>query len=299
MPIGLAGMVSTGEDGDASPIRRRRWITRAGRLAFVALATYAAVSILVALFQRHLIYFPTRQYANVPTDVGLAFEELALTADDGVSLAAWYIPHEQAKGTILFLHGNAGNISNRLHTINQFHGLGYGVLIPDYRGYGHSKGKPSEAGLYRDSEAAWRHLVDTRAQSPDAIILFGRSLGGAVAIELAARHTPAALVVESTFTSLTAVAKQHYPLLPVGLLLRERYDSISRIGKVTCPKLFLHGRDDDLIPIAHGRSLYEAATEPKRFIETPGGHNEAGFTYSYEYVKRVGAFLEESVPAQP
>ncbi len=288
-------MGDAGDNGDAPPVRRRQWYLRARRLVVVALATYVAVSILVGFLQRRLIYFPTREYESLPTDVGLAYEEVALTTEDGATLAAWYVSHERSRGSVLFFHGNAGNISHRLHTLKLLNSLGYSVLIPDYRGYGRSTGKPSETGLYRDSEAAWRYLVETRAEPANRIALLGRSLGGAVAVELASRHTPAALVVESTFTSLTAVGKHHYPLLPVGLLLRERYDSISRIGKVKCPKLFLHGRDDDLIPIALGRSLFDTASQPKRFIETPGGHNEAGFAYSSEYTRELGAFLDDAI----
>ena len=286
-------------NGDAPSVRRRPGYPRVRRIVLIALATYVTVSILVGLFQRHLIYFPTREYESLPTDVGLAYEEVALTTEDGVTLAAWYVSHERSKGTVLFFHGNAGNISHRLHTLKLLNSLGYSVLIPDYRGYGRSTGTPSETGLYRDADAAWRYLVETKAEQANGIALLGRSLGGAVAVELASRHAPAALVVESTFTSLIAVGKQHYPLLPVGLLLRERYDSISRIDKVNCPKLFLHGRDDELIPIALGRSLFDAASEPKRFIETPGGHNEAGFAYSSEYTRELGTFLDEAIAAQP
>ena len=275
--------------------RSRRPSFRLRRLVFVAVATYVLVSILVGVFQRHLIYFPTSEYEAVPTDVGLAYEDVTFTAQDGVRLAGWYIPHAKAAGTVLFFHGNAGNISHRLPTIQQLHMLGYNVFIFDYRGYGQSTGKPGEAGLYHDAEAALRYLTDERSQTPDRIAYCGRSLGGAVAIELATRHPPGALIVESTFTRLADVGKIHYPWLPVSILLGDAYDSVARIGDVRCPKLFLHGADDQLIPIALGRALYEAATEPKRFVETPGGHNDAGFTYSPSHAAMVGAFLDDEM----
>ena len=275
--------------------RSQRPPFRLRRIVFVAVATYVLVSMIVGVFQHRLIYFPTSEYEAVPMDVGLPYEEVRFTAQDGVRLAGWYIPHERAAGTVLFFHGNAGNISHRLPTIQQLHILGYDVFIFDYRGYGQSAGKPREAGIYLDAEAALRHLTDERSQALDRIAYCGRSLGGAVAIELATRHTPGALIVESTFTKLADVGKIHYPWLPVSIILGDAYDSVARIGDVRCPKLFLHGADDQLIPIALGRTLYEAASEPKRFVETPGGHNEGGFTYSPSYAAMVGAFLNNEM----
>ena len=188
--------------------------------------------------------------------------------------------------------------------------MGIGVLIFDYRGFGLSEGRPTERGTYEDADAAWRYLIETRGERPERVVLFGRSLGGAVAIELARRlmnrptepgkpgvagsvPQPAALVVESTFTSILDIGRVHYPFLPIRLLVTYRYASIEKVGHISCPKLFMHGRDDTLIPLSNGRKLFEAAAEPKRFIETPGEHNEAGFTYSPEFTDRLRAFLEE------
>jgi hypothetical protein len=173
--------------------------------------------------------------------------------------------------------------------------LGYNTFIFDYRGYGQSEGKPSEEGIYLDSKAALDYLTVERKHDLNRIAYCGRSLGGAVAIELATRHLPAALIVESTFTRLTDVGKFHYPWLPVSMILSDTYDSVSRINAVRCPKLFLHGAEDQLIPIDLGRELFEAASEPKRFIETPGGHNDAGFTYSEQYAEMAAAFLDGSM----
>ncbi|MCH8967142.1 MAG: alpha/beta hydrolase [Planctomycetes bacterium] len=267
------------------------------RIVIIAVATYAAVCLVVGLGQRRMIYFPTSEYHSIPTDVGLAFEEVMLETADGLSLVAWYVPAVEAKGSVLFCHGNAGNISDRLHGIRLFHDLGYHVLIFDYRGYGRSGGSPGELGTYADAEAAWRHLVDARQEQPGRVVIFGRSIGGAVAIELAVRRTPGALIVESTFTRLADIARIHYPLLPVALLLRHHYDSQSRVSELKCPKLFLHGRGDELIPLANGRALFAAAAEPKEFVETPGGHNTGGFSWSTVFTTRVATFLDGALSA--
>ncbi|MGD2109318.1 MAG: alpha/beta hydrolase [Phycisphaerae bacterium] len=275
-------------------IRRRHTLgQRVMRIVVIAALTYVGVCLLASLFQRRFVYIPSHKLEGTPADVGLKFEQLTLVTDDGVEIDAWYVPAPQAKASAIFCHGNAGNISHRLHTIETLHNLDLNVLIFDYRGYGNSKGTPSEEGTYEDAGTAWRHLVETRGESPDRIVVVGRSLGGAIAIELARRKKPAALVVESTFTKIADVGQAHFPFIPVRLLLRYRYDSIGKVPHIECPKLFFHGNKDGLIDLSLGKKLYEAAAEPKRFIETPGGHNEAGFEYSPEYTKRMAAFLDE------
>lgn len=285
--------------------RRPRIVWR--RILVIAVLTYLGVCMLVERLQSKLIYFPTANYSGTPADRGLAFEDLTLVTSDGVAIAAWYVPNLDAIGSIIFCHGNAGNISDRLGTIQALHRLSVNVLIFDYRGYGRSEGRPSEEGTYLDAEAAWHYLVETRGQSPDRIVLFGRSLGGAVAIELAKRlhepaspgigeTAPAGLIVESTFTNLVDVGKLHYPYLPVSLIVTHRYNSIGKLPGITCPKLFIHGSDDTLIPIENGRKLFDAAEEPKQFLETPGGHNDGGFMYSPAYTRPLEAFLSEVLP---
>ncbi len=246
----------------------------------------------MAVFQSNLIYYPEEDYAGVPADIRLHYDDLLIPTSDGLSLGAWYVPSPKARGTILFCHGNAGNISHRLIELKLLNAMGFNVLMFDYRGYGQSEGRPSEEGTYLDAEAAWRYLVDVLEEKPERIVLFGRSLGGAVAIELATRHTPAALVVESTFTRLADVGSVHYSWLPVRFLLRHRYDSISRVGSIACPKLFSHGDNDQLIPIELGRKLFDAASSPKRLITTPGGHNNGGFTYSTRSAADLEEFLD-------
>lgn len=169
----------------------------------------------------------------------------------------------------------------------------------DYRGYGPSEGSPTEAGTYHDAEAAWKFLTEARGVPTESIVVFGESIGGAVAIELATRHTPGALIVQSSFTRLTDIAAIHYPFLPVRWLIRNRYDSIDKVGRVTCPKLFIHSRDDTLVPFVNGQALFDAAAEPKRFLETPGGHNDGGFLYSRERTTALDEFIEAAMAASP
>ena len=280
-------------DERSMPKKRKGLRRHLLRLVLIALTVYLTVCLAVFAFQDRLIYFPARGYFADPSDVGLSFESLTLTTADGVSIAAWHVPHPDATATVLFCHGNAGNIADRLHDLKLLHELRLGVLMFDYRGYGDSNGTPSELGTYRDAEAAWAYLVDVKSVSSEKIVLLGRSLGGAVAIELASRHSPGALVVESTFTRLTDVGREHYPLLPVGWLVRHHYDSAAKVGTLRCPKLFLHGRDDTLIPIAQARALHAAAADPKQFIETPGGHDNAGYSYSPTETAILAAFLAE------
>ena len=268
------------------------------RLLIVALCTYAGVIVLVGLLQSKLIYFPSRVLEQTPVDVGLKFDDVTLTTHDNVRISAWFVPCADARTTVLFFHGNAGNNGDRLPELKLLHSLQYNVMIVDYRGFGKSSGRPSENGTYLDALAAWEHLTQARALAAREIVIVGESIGGAVAIELARRERPGALIVQSSFTRLADVAAIHYPLLPVRLLLRHRYDSIDKVGGITCPKLFFHSTDDSLIPITNGRAIFDAAAEPKQFAETPGDHNGGGFMYSDEYAARLRDFIDTALPAE-
>ena len=198
------------------------------------------------IFQSQYIYFPERTLSADPSSIGLHFESVSFETVDGVKLSGWFIPSESAKGVILFCHGNAGNISHRLESIQIFNRFGLDIFIFDYRGYGQSQGKPSEQGTYKDAEAAWRYLIEERQVLPNEIIVFGRSLGAAVASWLAQSHTPGALILESTFTSLADIAATLYPYLPVRLLLRFEYNTAEYLGRVDCPVLIVHSHDDEM-----------------------------------------------------
>ena len=268
-------------------------------LAILA-AAYGGLALLIYIFQSRLVFFPQtgREIIATPERIGLAYEDIQLQTSDGISLHGWNIPAPQPRGTVLFLHGNAGNISHRLDSVLMFHRLGYSTLIFDYRGYGNSGGAPSEEGTYRDAEAAWNYLTGQRHIPSCRIVLFGESLGGAVAAWLAARHKAGAVVIASGFTSVPDLAQQLYPFLPVRWLARIRYDTRASLRAVAAPVLVAHSPDDEIIPFEHGRALFAAANQPKQFLELAGGHND-GFIFMREaWVRVLGDFLGEQMDAR-
>jgi len=255
---------------------------------------YVGLALLLYVFQSHLVFLPNtgREIVATPGQIGLPYEDIQLKTADGISLHGWYIPVAQTRGTVLFLHGNAGNISHRLDSVQMFHRLGYSTLIFDYRGYGNNGGTPSEQGTYRDAEAAWRYLTEQRHVPSCRIVLFGESLGGAVAAWLAARQQPAALVIASGFTSVPDFAQHLYPYLPARWLARFRYDTRKNLRSVTAPVLIAHSPQDEIIPFEHGRALFAAANPPKLFLELAGGHND-GFIFTREsWVRVLANFLD-------
>ncbi|OGT02664.1 MAG: lysophospholipase [Gallionellales bacterium RBG_16_57_15] len=265
----------------------------------ILLTAYIGFALVLYFFQSHLVFYPEagREIIAAPSHVGLPYKDVRLTTDDGLSLHGWFIPAAEARGTVLFLHGNAGNISHRIDTLQMFHRLGYSTLIFDYRGYGNSGGTPSEQGTYRDAEAAWRYLTEQRRIPSCRIVLFGESLGGAVASWLAARQKPAALVIASGFTSVPDLAQHFYPYLPVRWLAHLRYDTRKNLRAVAVPVLIAHSPEDEIIPFEHGQALYAAANSPKRFLELGGGHND-GFIFMREsWVRELKDFLGVHVNA--
>lgn len=214
-----------------------------------------------------------------PERLGLRYEELTLVTEDDRRLHAWFLPSpvepSADKYAVLMCHGNAGNISHRLdRTLLMHSNLGTDVLLFDYRGFGRSSGSPDEAGTYKDVRAAFRYLVDTRGVDETNIVLFGESLGAAVALQLATEVEVAGLVLEAPFTSIRDMAREVYPFVPNGWV-RTRYANLEKIPEVTEPVLILHGTEDRTVPFAHGKALFEAATEPKRFLAIEGaGHSD-------------------------
>jgi fermentation-respiration switch protein FrsA (DUF1100 family) len=259
---------------------------------------YGCIVGLVFAFQSHLVYYPQigRELMATPVARGLAFEDLKLETEDGETLAAWWVPAENARGVVLLFHGNAGNISHRLDYLTMFNGLRYSTLILDYRGYGLSTGAPSEEGTYRDASAAWRHLTEARGIAEHDIVILGESLGAAVGSWLAARHTPRALVLASAFTSVDDLGAEVYWFLPVRFISRFRYDNRANLAAIRAPVLIVHSANDDIVPFAHGEALYRAAREPKAFLELSGGHND-GFIYMRgEWIQALAEFLERHAP---
>ena len=262
-------------------------------------AAYGGLALLLFSFQSQLVFVPDagREIIATPARLGMFYEELQLKTADGISLHGWYVPVAQPRGTVLFLHGNGGNISHRLDSLLMFHRLGYSMLIFDYRGYGNSGGAPTEQGTYRDAEAAWRYLTEQRHAPSCRIVLYGESLGGAVAAWLAAHQKPAALVIASGFTSVPDLAQHIYPFLPVRLLARIRYDTREYLRSVATPVLIAHSPEDEIIPFEYGRALFAAANPPRQFLELAGGHND-GFIFMREsWVRELGDFLGEQMDA--
>lgn len=266
----------------------------------IGLAAYLGLCLLMFLCQARYIYFPSREIAATPAALALPFEAVTLVASNGQQIAAWFVPAHAARGAILICHGNGGNIGDRLHVIQRFHELGLGVLIFDYRGYGHSQGASSETRTYEDALAAWNHLTRERRLPPDRIIVCGRSLGGAVAAWLAAQQPSAGLILESTFTSLPEIGAGVYWYLPVRLLCRYRYPTLAYVRQARCPVLVAHSRQDELIPFAHAQQLFAAAPDPKVFVETTGGHNDGESFTEEAYRKTLDEFLTRCLrPSSP
>ncbi len=257
-------------------------------------AGYGLVAGFVYLMQGRMLYLPDTPGRNLgvsPAEAGMDFEDVYPVTADNVKLHGWFVP-ARSSIVLLFFHGNAGNVSHRLESIRQFHDLGLSVLIVDYRGYGQSGGRPTEEGMYRDAEAAWRYLVEQRGVPADRIIVFGRSLGASVASRLASRHTPLGLIVESSFTSVPDIAADIYPWLPVRLLSRVSHATRDYVSEARCPVLVIHSREDEIIPFRHGQAIYEAAAEPRAFLELHGSHNDAHLRDQGRYVEGLIAFLE-------
>lgn len=266
-------------------------------LALTVAGVYGILCLALFLGQQRLVYFPTRALDATPAGLGLAYEDRWLETTDGVRLHAWWIPAPGDGPVVLFLHGNAGNISHRLDTIRLLHGLEAGVLIPDYRGYGRSAGTPDEHGTYLDALAAHEHLIGTLGVPATRVVVMGRSLGGGVAAWLAAERPCGGLVVESSYTSVPDLAAEIYPLFPVRLLARIRYPAAAHIARARCPVLVVHSRDDEMIPFRHGERLFEAAAQPKQLVAIRGGHNEGFMESGALYRDAIAQFLRQIAAA--
>jgi uncharacterized protein len=240
------------------------------------------------------IFFPDPYLVGTPRDEGLAFQDLRFQTQDGLTLHGWLVPADPSLGLILFCHGNAGNISHRLDNIRRLHEIGLTVFIFDYRGYGLSGGRITEAGFYLDAEAAYELARQHADREKLKLVLFGRSLGGIATVYLASQRQCSGVILESTFTNLGAMAKIHFPLPVPESLLRSRLNSVDRIGRVTARMLFFHGDCDAIVPISLGQELFEAANGQKEFVVIPGsGHNDTYFVAGSAYFRKFRAFVDE------
>ena len=279
----------------------RAKLVRTSRTVVATAAGLLAVGLALRqtmVLDRYFIFFPEGGLKATPADIGLEFEDVFFSTADGVKLHGWYVPAE-SDVTLLWFHGNAGNLANRLeHMLLSHVILGVNIFIFDYRGYGLSEGAASESGTYVDGEAAVKYLRDERGiDTEEHLVLYGHSLGGAVAVEVAMRNPSRGLIVESTFTSIKDMAKSLYPYLPSGVvtsLLQSEYDSLSKIAGARAPVMVIHGDEDTTVPLAEGKRLYEAARQPKRFHTVEGAaHNDVYAIGGEGYFEAIRRFIDD------
>jgi uncharacterized protein len=263
-----------------------------GRLVWTILAVVAlgVLAMNLSWIEGRFIYFPTSRLAAAPQDYGLAAEELSLQTEDGVRLHGWWL-HGEGQRVLVWYHGNAGNISHRLQNARRFvDWFGLDIVLVDYRGYGRSEGVPNEAGLYADGRAMYDVAAD-RGFTPDRIVLFGRSLGSAVALDVALGRESAGVVLETPFLSVPALARVHYPFLPPSLV-RTRFDNEQKIAHLHTPKLIVEAERDTIVPPSQVRRLFDLAPEPKHLFSLPGAaHNDIYATADPGYVAAWRSFL--------
>ena len=261
----------------------------------IAISFYLLLALMLYLFQGKMVFlsnFPDRTLTATPADIGLDYEDVSLTTSDNEHLHGWHIPAANSKGVLLFFHGNAGNISHRLDSIKIFHELDLDTLIIDYRGYGQSTGKTTEQGTYRDAQAAWDYLTNGRGIPADRIIVFGRSLGGAIGAWLGVQNTPAAVIIESSFSSGEDMARRLYPFMPVRLITRLQYPVVDYAAQLNCPVLVVHSRHDEIIPFAMGQAIYSAVKQDKKFLELRGDHNNGFLISQADYIDGLNDFTQ-------
>ena len=269
----------------------------------IAIILYTAACLYLFFQQTRFIFFPSSAIETTPKFFNLDYQEVWLpvkTQSGQVErMHGWWIPASQPNAQVLlYLHGNGINIGANVAHANRFHRLGFSVLLPDYRGYGRSEGRfPTEASVYQDAAVAWDYLVQERKIQPEQIFLYGHSLGGAVAIDLAVKHPDAAgLIVESSFTSIRDIVDSEsiYRIFPIDLILNQRFDSIRKVRSLALPVLFIHGTADLRVPATMSQQLYEAAPEPKQLILIPNaGHNNTAETAGDKYFQLMQKFVQQ------
>jgi fermentation-respiration switch protein FrsA (DUF1100 family) len=246
--------------------------------------------ILIRFLEYKSLYFPLSRIEATPEDVDIDYEDVAVTTTDGIRISGWFIPARNPRATLLFCHGNGGNISHRLEKIGMFNFLGLNVFIFDYRGYGKSKGSPSEKGLYLDAEAAYQYLLNEKNLAPQGIIAYGESLGGAVAVDLAVRHELGGVIIEEGFTSSKDMGRALLPFIP-SFIYKSEFDSLEKIKHITAPKLIFHSVNDEIVPFELGKRLFDGAPEPKEFVQLQGGHNDAFLISEELFMGKIDRFI--------
>ena len=246
--------------------------------------------VFIRYLESNSIFHPTPDVLVTPASIGLDFEDVYFKTKDGLTLNGWFIKNSRVSATLIYFHGNAGNISHRLEKIKMFHRMGLNVFIIDYRGYGKSEGRPSEKGLYQDAVAAYDYLAVRKDIDRERFISYGDSLGGVFAIYLASQRKVNCLIADSTFSSSADVVRAIFPFIPT-FLLATKMDSASKVKNFNIPKLFIHSINDEIIPYALGKKLFEAASPPKEFLEITGGHNTNHIDSEKLFVGGIEKFL--------
>jgi len=236
------------------------------------------------------IYYPVKEILIYPPSVGISFKDIYITTEDNVRINGWFIANPKAKYTLLFFHGNAGNIGDRIDKLQLLYQAGLNIFIIGYRGFGKSQGRPSEPGFYRDAFAAYDYLLNTIGIDPDQIILYGESLGSAIAVNLAFHRKVKALILEGAFSCGRDMAVKFYPFLP-RFIFSNSFDSLTKIKEINAPKLFIHSRDDEIVPFNMAKKLYDHAKGPKEFLEILGDHNSAFLSSQQLYISSISAFI--------
>ncbi len=260
----------------------------------IAFAIYIAIIAYLLSSQNSMLFFPDyegRELVYSPADVGLAYSDVEFSTEDGTRIHAWFVPHDNSRATLIYCHGNAGNIGRRLGALQRWHDLGVSVLIFDYPGFGQSEGSPTEQGTYASARAAWEYLTEDKQIPAHNIVLYGRSLGGGVVAQLASEVDAKGLIIESSFTSVPDMADDIYWWIPLQQLMTVRYETKNKIDSVDYPILIVHSPDDEVVPLSHGQELFEIANEPKQFLHTKGGHNGGPTLSEPEYSLGLDRFL--------
>ena len=265
----------------------------------ITAASFIGATLFLVTFEKRFIYYPSTDVGLTPREMGLPFEDVALEVEAGVRVHGWFIKadREPSNGTVLFSHGNAGNIALRLDRAMAWRKLGVDFLLYDYRGFGRSTGDPDEEGTYRDGRAAFDYLVNTRSIDPSRIILMGESLGCAVTVQTALDRKAAAVVLEAPFASIARMASAVFPFLPVQLFVRTKYDNLAKIARISRPLLVVQGTKDEVIPVEQGRLVFDAALEPKKYLGVEGAHhNDVYIVGGASYLKALSDFIKAVIP---
>ncbi len=260
------------------------------RLILILILGLGTIVVYLRSIEKKIIFYPTKEIEFLPKELGLAFEDIIFKTKDNIELNAWFLPNKFAHYTIIFCHGNAGNISHRLEKIKFFNELGCNCFIFDYRGYGRSKGSPSEKGLYLDTQGAYDYLL-SRGIKPEQIVGYGESIGGAAIVDLASKNKMAAIIVDSGFSNAQDMARIIYPFIP-SRIFSSRFNSLNKIQSIKIPKLIIHSLNDEIVPYKLGRKLFDNAASPKEPLQIRGGHNRCFFESEAALKEKIADFLK-------